>query len=133
MQIHQISDNRSFAGKLFVVNKLSKKPALCILKEKSNLLELIKKEKFDLYIKQDYSKNKVDIIATARTEPQISITSEVPLTAKHSSYLDATKQSIIRYKKAKEEYVFDVYEKKRTFQEKLFDVINKFLIEYGDP
>lgn len=133
MQIHQISDSRSFTGKLYVVNKLSKKPAQCILKEKSNLLELIKKEKFDLFIKQDYSKNKINIIATTKTEPQISVTSEVPLTSKHSSYLDATKQLIKSYKAAKEEYIYNSYEKSRTFKKKFFDAIEKFLAEYGEP
>ena len=52
---------QNFNGGLYVVNKLSKKPAQCVEKEKSNLLELIRKEKFDLFIKQDYSKNVVNI------------------------------------------------------------------------
>ena len=36
---------QSFNGGLFVVNKLSKKPAQCVEKQKSNIIALIKKEK----------------------------------------------------------------------------------------
>ena len=119
--------NTNFGGNLYIVNKLSKKPAQCVLKEKSNLLELVRKEKFDLYIKQDYSANRVDIVATTKSEPQISASNDISVTAKHSQYLDAAKKTVENYKTIREDYLYKEYEKSRTFKNKVYDFINKVL------
>lgn len=119
--------NTNFGGDLYIVNKLSRKPAQCVLKEKSNLLELVRKEKFDLYIKQDYSANRVDIVATTKSEPQISASNSLPVTSKHSFYLDAAKKSIENYKTVREDYLYKEYEKSRTFKDKVYDFINELL------
>lgn len=121
------STDINFGGNLYIVNKLSRKPAQCVLKEKSNLLELVRKEKFDLYIKQDYSANRVDIVATTKSEPQISASNSLPVTSKHSFYLDAAKKSIENYKTVREDYLYKEYEKSRTFKDKVYDFINELL------
>ena len=121
------STDINFGGNLYIVNKLSRKPAQCVLKEKSNLLELVRKEKFDLYIKQDYSANRVDIVATTKSEPQISASNSLPVTSKHSFYLDAAKKSIENYKTIREDYLYKEYEKSRTFKDKVYDFINELL------
>ena len=117
----------NFGGNLYIVNKLSRKPAQCVLKEKSNLLELVRKEKFDLYIKQDYSANRVDIVATTKSEPQISASNSLPVTSKHSYYLDAAKKSVENYKTVREDYLYKEYKKSRTFKDKVYDFINELL------
>jgi len=118
---------QNFNGGLYVVNKLSKKPAQCISKEKSNLLELIKKEKFDLFIKQDYSGHKINIVATTKSEPQISASNNVSVTANHSQYLDAAKKTVENYKTVREDYFYDAYQKSRTFKDKFSDFLREVL------
>lgn len=118
---------QNFNGRLFVINKLSKKPAQSIEKEKSNLLNLIKKENFDLYIKQNYSNNKINIIATTKLQPQINAVAEIPVNSKHSAYLEKGKKVIQDYKTGQENFLWNEYKKKRTFKEKIFNTINKIL------
>lgn len=124
-----IGTNVNFNGKLYVVNKLSKKPAQSVEKEKSNLLKLIKKEKFDLYIKQDYSKNKIDIVATTKAQPHISSSSEVKITANPSQYLDAAKKSVENYGTVRDNYFYNAYQQSKTFKQKFFDFVNEVLYE----
>ena len=119
----------SFNGKLYVVNKLSKKPAQCIEKEKSNLLKLIKKEKFDLFIKQDYIKNKVNIVATTKDQPHISSSNMVNVTAKGAQYLAAAKRSVENYGKIRDDYFYKAYKNGRTFKQKFYDFINDVLYD----
>ncbi len=114
---------QSFTGGLYVINKLSKKPALSIQKEKSNLLNLIKKENFDLYIKQDYRKNKINIIATTKTEPNICAVNEIPTVAKHSDYLNVSQKTIQDYKNIKEQLLYEEYQKNITLGTKIKDFI----------
>lgn len=118
---------QSFNGGLYVVNKLSKKPAQCIEKEKSNLLELIKKEKFDLFIKQDYSGHKINIVATTKSEPHISASNDVLVTANHSQYLETAKKSVENYKTVREDYLYKEYKKSRTFKDKFSDFLREVL------
>lgn len=118
---------QSFYGGLYVVNKLSKKPAGCVEKEKSNLLKLIKKEKFDLFIKQDYSKNKIDIVATTKTEPHISSLNAVGVNASPAQYLDAAKKSIENYGKVRSDYFYNAYKKGRKFKDKFNDFVSEIL------
>ena len=118
---------QNFNGVLYVVNKLSSKPAQCILKEKTNLLELIKKEKFDLFIKQDYSANRVNIVATTKSEPQISASNDVLVTANHSQYLETAQKTVENYKTVREDYFWNAYEKSRTFKDKFSDFMCKVL------
>lgn len=118
---------QNFNGGLYVVNKLSKKPAQCVEKEKSNLLELIRKEKFDLFIKQDYSKNVVNIIATTKSEPQISASNEISASVKPAQYLNAARKSIENYKTVREDYLYKEYKKSRTFKDKFSDFLREVL------
>lgn len=109
---------QNFNGRLFVINKLSKKPAQSIEKEKSNLLNLIKKENFDLYIKQNYSNNKINIIATTKLRPQINAVAEIPVNSKHSAYLEKGKKVIQDYKTVQENFLWNEYKKNVLLKKK---------------
>lgn len=120
---------QNFNGNLYILNTLSKKPAQCILKEQSNLIKLIKKENFDLFIKQDYVKNQVNIIATTIDEPYINVSNGVLITAKPSQYLDTARKTIENYKPVRQEYCHREYQKNKTFKDKFFDFVNDVLCE----
>lgn len=123
----------NFNGGLYVVNKLSKKPAQCILKEKSNFLNIIGKEQFDLFIKQDYSKNVVNIITSTKSSPDFNVVKTVPVTAKLGAYSVAAKKSVEEYKVLLKNKLFEeTFNKKLTLKEKIYKAIEKFLYNYGD-
>lgn len=111
---------QSFNGGLFVVNKLSKKPAQCIEKEKSNIIALIKKENFDLFLKQDYSGNKVNIIATTKTNPSLYASNSVSIEANHSHYMKTAQKTVAEYKNISDEIYRKSLTEKLTFKEKLY-------------
>lgn len=120
---------QSFNGGIFVVNKLSKKPAQCIEKEKSNIIALIKKENFDLFFKQNYSNNNISITATTFSDSNFQVTNFVPATAKYSDYLKVSEKTVKDYKKAKDDYIYSEYKKNRTFKQKFFDFLNNVLYD----
>ena len=128
MKCSNVSE-QNFNGQLYILNKLSKKPAQCIAKEQSNILKLIEKEKFDLFIKQDYVKNTVNIMAMTKTEPHINVSNDVPVTAKPSKYLNAARKTIENYEPIREEYHYREYQKNKTFKQKFSDFFNVVLCE----
>ena len=123
---------QNFNGKLYVVNKLSKKPAKCLLKEKSSILKLIKKEKFDLFVKQDYSKNVVNIIAATKYNSEINVKNGVSLTAKLRTYTEAAKKSVSEYKLLLNDIYQKSNERKLSLKDRIYRAIEKFLYEYGE-
>ena len=56
-------NNTNFQGKLVVVNKLSNKPSRCLNKVKDSMEELVRNKDYNLYVQQDYSNDKIRIIA----------------------------------------------------------------------
>lgn len=112
---------QSFNGGLFVVNKLSKKPAQCVEKQKSNIIALIKKENFDLFLKQDYSGNKVNIVATTKTNPGLYASNSVPIEANHSHYMKTAQKTVAEYKNISDEIYRKSLTEKLTFKEKLYE------------
>lgn len=103
MNIQQITNAQNFEGKLIILNDLSQKPYASINKVKDNLQKQIQPKKYDLYIGQDYSANKIRIAASHFRPSYIKgalAHEELPITAKSSRYLYAAKNAIDKHEKA---------------------------------
>ena len=103
MNIQKITNSQNFEGKLVILNDLSCKPYANINKVKTNIQKQIETKKYNLYIGQDYSANKIRI-AVSYYEPRyiqgVLTHEELPITAKSSRYIYATKNAIDKYEKA---------------------------------
>lgn len=117
MNIQQITNSQNFEGKLVILNNLSCKPHANINKVKNNLQKQIESKKYNLYIEQDYSANKIRI-AASYYEPRyiqgVLIHEEVPITANHSRYIYAAKDAIDKREKS----LLDAEQNKWEFKQK---------------
>ena len=96
-------------------------------------MNIIGKEQFDLFIKQDYSKNVVNIITSTKSSPDFNVVKTVPVTAKLGAYSVAAKKSVEEYKVLLKNKLFEeTFNKKLTLKEKIYKAIEKFLYNYGD-
>lgn len=113
-------DNTNFQGKLIILNDLSHKPYANINKIKDNLVKQIESKKYDLYIGQDYSANKIRF-AASHCEPRyiqgVLAHEEIPITANASRYIYAAKNAINRYEKAIMDVELKNWEQKRKQQQ----------------
>ncbi|PWL81052.1 hypothetical protein DBY21_00190 [Candidatus Gastranaerophilales bacterium] len=64
MQIQQISNsnNQTFQGRVAIVGDLSAQPAKLVRKAAENLKTRFKNTDYDLFIKQDYKNNRLELI-----------------------------------------------------------------------
>ena len=120
MNIQQVTNSQDFKGKLVILNDLSRKPYANINKVKDNLVKQIESKKYDLYIGQDYSANKIRI-AASYYEPRyiqgVLVHEEIPITANASRYIYAAKNAINRYEKAIMDVELKNWEQKRKQQQ----------------
>ncbi len=103
MNIQQVTNLQNFEGKLIILNDLSQKPYANINKVKDSLQKQIESKKYNLYIGQDYSANKIRI-AVSHFQPNyiqgVLTHEELPITAKSSRYVYAAKNAIDKHEKA---------------------------------
>ena len=103
-------NNTAFNGKLFIADNLSKKPRLNLGKVKLNIQKYLENKNYNLYFKQDYTTNKVNIdlkevcsnpfslnFSRYETEKETGFSAHVDINAKASKYFDAVKDAIYRY------------------------------------
>lgn len=132
MNIQQITNAQNFEGKLIILNDLSQKPYASINKVKDNLQKQIQPKKYDLYIGQDYSANKIRIAASHFRPSYIKgalAHEELPITAKSSRYLYAAKDAIDKHEKALSETEQEKWEQriKERKREELLDFAQTLL------
>ncbi len=126
---NKINNTGNFTGGVFVVNKLSAKPSKCINSQKGELISLIKKEPFDLFIKQDYRENEILIIGKNKRNSQgIETIEKIPVNSKAQTYTQTAKNLIESHKKHEEQHQWDIWESKHkphTLKEKLSTLLQK--------
>ena len=103
MQTQPIAYNTSFKGDVYIIDKLSPKPQKCFDIVSDKIRELVKDKRYDLYVAQDYSGNKIRI-AVSHFKPRriegILVHEEIPITAKASRYFHAAKKAINEHEQA---------------------------------
>ena len=108
MEIQSIANSQNFEGQFIIVNNLSNKPAECVKTVKNQVKKLISKKDYNLYLKQDYVKQRICFIPdyqlpkmSERGQMVHSGTQEsVLLNAKPSRYVDAAKNAIENFDRA---------------------------------
>lgn len=88
-------NNTNFQGKLIVTNQLSNKPSKCFNKVRGDIEALIEKKDYNLFLKQDYDKQKIFF-----REISVNVQESIPITANSSKYIEAAKNIIEKYDKA---------------------------------
>ena len=127
MEIQSIANSPNFEGQFIIVNNLSNKPAECVKTVENNIKKLISKKNYNLYLKQDYVKQKICFIPDYQfTKPNrenamLTGTQEtVLLNAKPSRYIDAAKNAIKNFDKAlldKEQKEWELKQKRQKIEE----------------
>ena len=127
MEIQSIANSQNFEGQFIIVNNLSNKPAECVKTIKDNIKKLINKKNFNLYLKQDYVKQKICFIPDYQfpnmqnnENTMLANTQEsVLINAKSSRYVDAAKKAIENFDKAlldKEQKEWELTRKQQTVE-----------------
>lgn len=133
---NRINNAQNFTGSVFIVNKLSKKPAKCISTERNHLISLIKNEPFDLFIKQDYRENKILLVAKDKKNPQsLETVQSIAANSNRQTYTQSAKAVIENYKIKKDEILWDFWEKKNkphSLKEKFNSLLQKAEEKFWD-
>ena len=97
----ECTDNRIFQGRLVLASRFSAKPQLCISKTRAKIEELIKPKAYNVYIKQDFSGNKINIVTgydyPFNSDIKNNIQTNIGITSKPSAYVDAVEQNMADY------------------------------------
>ena len=102
MEIQSIANSQNFEGQFIIVNDLSNKPAECVKTVKNKINKLISKKDYNLYLKQDYVKQRICFVPDFQP-PKMSDLGQavhsgtlecVLINAKPSRYFDAAKNAI---------------------------------------
>jgi len=121
MNIQQVTNSQNFEGKLIILNDLSQKPYANINKVKDSLQKQIESKKYNLYIGQDYSANKIRI-AVSHFQPSyiqgVLAHEELPITAKSSRYIYAVKNAIDNHEKTLSDIEQKKWEQEQVQQKK---------------
>ena len=120
----ECTNNTDFQGKLVIANSFSNKPKQCINKVQSDVQNLIKKKDYDLYIRQDYSKNVINISAeysfplkSNQRKLFVSAQENIPINSRVSRYVDAAANVINQFEnnlRKKEQQAWEQKQKKQN-------------------
>ena len=128
-------NDTNFQGKVIVLNRLSSKPNRCLNKVEGDMQKLVQKKDYNLYLKQDYAGNLINISAeypfTQKPSQKhicmLKTQINVPITSKASRYVDTASNVIKQFENNmwnKEQQIWEKEQKKQ----KIDDVKN--IMEY---
>ena len=116
------TDDTIFQGRLVLTNRFCGKPQTCINKTKSKIEELVKPKEFNVYIRQDYVKNEVNIVSDYVYPFDSGIKNKIQktlkITSKPSAYIDAAEQNIAEY----ENFIAEKKEEKWLKEQKYAEI-----------
>ena len=119
----------TFNGNFVINSSLTSKPQSCVKKVKNELQALVKKQNYNLYLRQNYSENEIEI-AVGQQCPfnkniKESIKQGIPITSNTLKYIDAAKKAIAEYENqifTNEQKELDLQQQQRRKQEAVDDL-----------
>lgn len=118
--------NTNFQGNIFIFGNLSQKPKQSVEKAQENIKALLNGKGYDLYFKQDYQKNVVNIelkrvvysdFYKKHNGNVTGFSTNVNIASGSSKYIDAAKKVISDYEKNLEQKKHEQLEKEYNKQE----------------
>lgn len=112
-------NSTDFQGRLFIQNKLSRVADFNLKQAKKSIEEILAKKDYNLYVKQDYSYNKVHFSGPAVLTNSISsvdTTVSIPVLSTVTKYIDAAKKASDKYEKALRDKEQADFERSRRHQ-----------------
>ena len=96
-------DNTNFQGKLIIQNKLSRLADFNLNKVKTVIEKNIARKKYDLYVSQDYTYQKLSFIASHANSSDNTVSTDkvsIPIISRPSRYIEAAGKATDIYEKA---------------------------------
>ena len=119
----------TFNGNLIINSSLSSKPQNCVKKIKNELQALVKSQSYNLYLRQNYSRNEIEI-AVGHQCPFNKGSKEyvkqgIPATSNFPKYIDAANKAIADYEsqiRTNEQKEWELQQKQRRKQDAIDDL-----------
>jgi len=106
--MHSVVSPIDFKGKFVVKNELSNKPARCVKKVNNTLRDMVRAKTYNLYVRQDYTKNVIRFEAdypfpykpSQRKPLLVDVSESIPVTSNASRYIEAAEVAVNKFEKA---------------------------------